>query len=41
MKKFSELKVGDSLFIAKRKGIEYEYIEKDINEILNKNGGIK
>ena len=27
MKRFCDLKVGDSLFIAKRKGIEYEYIE--------------
>ena len=33
MKKFSELKVGDKLFITKRKGIEYEYIEKEIKNI--------
>ena len=33
MKKFSELKIGDSLYIAKRKGIKYEYIEKGIKNI--------
>ena len=33
MKKFSELKIGDSLYIAKRKGTKYEYIEKEIKNI--------
>ena len=33
MKRFCDLKVGDKLYIAKRKCIEYEYIEKEIKSI--------
>ena len=32
-KRFRDLKVGDKLFITKRKGIEYEYVEKEIKAI--------